>query len=536
MIPIYRAAVVLAALASVPPAVLLAQDTARVDTARLIRAVELRRHSIFAPTEATSFLPRLANSLHITTRPSVIRRELLFRPGSPYDSAAVAETARNLRSVGVFRRVMIDSIRSDTGLVLRVTTGDGWTTRPEFRFGSTGSKVFYTLSLDELNFLGTATRVGVRYRKNPDRSTVIASFRQPRLFAGNVGLQLQYEDRSDGSLQFASVTKPFFALTDRTAWLVLGDTRQVRVLRFFDGSDEARDTLQRRYAIGSVTLARALRADREGYFRVGLYGQIRRDDYAVESRTDTLGHTVTGAFGGYLNWRKARFLVSTGLQGFGREEDVDVSTLVGLGVYLTPRGFGYTEDGVVGALGLRTGFGQVHRVVQLMANATGRLTSGGLDSASVHLAATSYLRPARRHFVVVHAASGWQRRPAPGAEFDLGLGLGPRGFRQHAFTGDRAFFTSAEYRWTITDEFLKLSAIGVAGFVDYGGAWYHGFDRRTGWDAGVGLRFGPTRTTGVRNTRVDLAYRGKNDAQNGGWVIVFGAGFAFATSGRLDPF
>lgn len=534
MIPICRAAAVLAAVATVPPAVLLGQDSARVDSARVIRSVELRRHSIFAPTEATSFLPRLANSLHFTTRSSVIRRELLFRTGAPYDSASVAETARNLRGVGVFRRVVIDSIRSDSGLVLRVTTGDGWTTRPEFRFGSTGSSVVYTLSLEELNFLGTATRVGVRYRKNPDRSTVIASFRQPRLLAGNVGLQLQYEDRSDGSLQFASIYRPFFALTDRTAWAVLGDTRQVRILKFFDGSDQARDTLQRRYSLGSVTLAHALRADREGYLRVGLYGQIRRDDYSVESGTDTLGHTVTGALGAYLNWRKARFLVSTGLQGFAREEDVDVSTQVGVGLYLTPRRFGYTEDGVVGTLGLRTGFGQVHQVVQLTANATGRLASGGLDSASVHLSATGYLLPARRHFVVFHAASGWQRRPAPGAEFDLGLGLGPRAFRQHAFTGDRAFFTSAEYRWTITDEFLKLSAIGVAGFLDYGGAWYHGFDRRTGWDAGVGLRFGPTRTTGVRNTRLDLAYRGKNDAQAGGWVIVFGAGFAFTSSGRLD--
>jgi hypothetical protein len=63
---------------------------------------------------------------------------------------------------------------------------------------------------------------------------------------------------------------------------------------------------------------------------------------------------------------------------------------------------------------------------------------------------------------------GWQERPAPGAEFDLGLGLGPRGFKAHSFTGDRAFFNTAEYRWTLTNDFYKLTAIGLAGFVDYG--------------------------------------------------------------------
>jgi hypothetical protein len=39
----------------------------------------------------------------------------------------------------------------------------------------------------------------------------------------------------------------------------------------------------------------------------------------------------------------------------------------------------------------------------------------------------------------------------------------------------------------------------------------------------------------VRNTRLDVAYRVKNDAQDGGWVVIFGSGFAFSSTGRLDP-
>ncbi|HEV8599767.1 MAG TPA: hypothetical protein VGQ69_10435, partial [Gemmatimonadales bacterium] len=125
-----------AALAALLPTLAAAQQAGAQpdarDSSQIVRAVEIRRLNVFSPTEASSFLTRLANSLHRTTRASVVNRELLFAPGNSYDSARVAETERNLRSVGVFRRVHIDSVRTDSGLVARVTTADGWTTRPDF--------------------------------------------------------------------------------------------------------------------------------------------------------------------------------------------------------------------------------------------------------------------------------------------------------------------------------------------------------------------------------------------------------------------
>ena len=523
-----------AALAALLPALSSAQQSP-ADSSTIVRSIEIRRLNIFAPTEARSFLPRLANSLHRTTRAAVVSREVLFKTGEPYDSAVVQETTRNLRGLGIFRRVLVDSVRSDTGLVVKLTTADGWSTRVIANISSTGHSLVPVVGLADNNFFGTGTYVALRYRKNPDRSQVVATFQALRLLPDRMGISLQYEDRSDGWLSFASVFRPFYALSARASWGLSGDTRRVRVLRFFDGSDEARDSLQRRYSIAFGSVAVALRASSAGYLRVGLSGQARRDDYAAEARVDTLGHTVTGAFGAFLNWRRAHYLVSTGLQGFGREEDIDVGTVISTGFNLTPRGLGYSEDGIVSSVVFRAGFGRSDHFVQVYASSLGRFTGSGLDSGSVHLAATTFLRPGHRQLLVLHGARGWQRRPAPGAEFDLGLGLGPRAFRQHAFTGDRAFFTSAEYRYTLTDELLKLRALGLAGYVDYGGAWYHGTPRRTGWDFGLGLRFGPTRTNSVRNTRLDLAYRVKNDAQKGGWVVIFGSGFTFSTTGRLDP-
>ena len=118
---------VLPLLVACLPAVLSAQTAADVDsvpaTSRaVIRAIRLERRDIFDPNER-HWLARLANALHIETRAPTIRRELLFRVGEPYDSAREAESERNLRSLGVFRRVEIDSVQTDTGVALSVCVG-----------------------------------------------------------------------------------------------------------------------------------------------------------------------------------------------------------------------------------------------------------------------------------------------------------------------------------------------------------------------------------------------------------------------------
>jgi outer membrane protein assembly factor BamA len=150
----------------------------------------------------------------------------------------------------------------------------------------------------------------------------------------------------------------------------------------------------------------------------------------------------------------------------------------------------------------------------------------------VQLAGTAVLQPATRHVAVFHLEGGWLEDPVPGEEFDLGLGSGPRAFGSHAFTGDRSFFATAEYRFTVVEDLAGLMGLGIAGFLDYGGAWYSGSRRRTGWDAGVGLRVGASRSTDTPALRFDLARRFANDVEPAGWVITVGKGFAFTGSLR----
>ena len=166
--------------------------------------------------------------------------------------------------------------------------------------------------------------------------------------------------------------------------------------------------------------------------------------------------------------------------------------------------------------------------------ALGRFASAGLDSGSVHVAATVVLKPRPRQMVVFHGARGWQHHPMPGGEFDLGLGFGPRGFTQHAFTGDQAFLLATEYRYLLTDNFLRSAGLGLAAFADYGGAWYDGQPKRTGSSLGIGLRFGLTVASDLAPARVDLAWINGTGLTKGAWRLAFGKGFVFGPAGRLD--
>jgi hypothetical protein len=496
-----------------------------------LRAVVLDRRDIFDPQER-GFVARVGNALHIQTRAPTIRRELLFRPGEPFDSARFAESERNLRALGVFRRVMIDTVRTDSGLVARVLTKDGWSTKADWRFRSTGGEVALTIGLVEDNLLGTASSAAVRYRKTPDRSLVTLAFRRPRLFASAIGIAAVYEDRSDGRLGGLAVEQPFYALTSPFGFRLEGEDRDERILQFFNGEDEARDTLSHRFSLGRASMAWALRASSEGYVRLGITGQVRREDFRPEGAPGEFEKTITGAVGPFVTWNRAKFLVTEGVAGFAREEDIDLGTTVRLGLLAAPEAFGYERSGIGPQLNARMGTEIPGGFGYLEVLANGLFDSAGLDSGAVQFAATAVVKPAAKHVGILHAEGGWLEDPVPGAEFDLGLGLGPRAFRSHAFTGDRGYFGTAEYRVTVMDDFLGMVGLGVAGFVDHGGAWYAGSPRRTGWDAGIGVRLGASRSTDTDALRFDLARRFGNDAEGPGWVLVVGKGFVFSPLGR----
>ncbi len=497
-------------------------DTTVRDTSMIVRGVVVERHGIFDPREEVTWWARLGNALHVTTRRRVVEREILFRTGEPFDSARIQETARNLRALGVFRRVLIDSMRTDSGLVLRVNTKDGWSTRPTIDFSNVGSQTAWALGLEELNLFGNAAYGSLTYSDHPDRTSLTAIFRQPRLFANKVFLQVGIQDRSDGRSLSFGMGQPFLSLASRSGASAAAVDFDGDVLRFFEGERRASVVLRRRYALLRADGARAVSASSRGFVRIGLLAQIRRDDFLDRAAVGTVPfpRTVTAAAGPYLWVNRAAYTVVRNFRSFLREEDVDLSEGFLIGTYAAPGIFGYDRDGLGLQANALAGARLPGGFVTFRANATGLVTGAGLDSGTVRLSGTWLVQPLRRHSLTVFAQTGWQENPVPGDEFDLGLGRGPRAFYAHAFTGDRFLNLTAEYRWTAAEDLWDVIGIGLAGFVDHGGAWYSGSRRRTGTDAGIGIRLGPSRTAEGGSLSVDLARRFATDVQPAGWAVV----------------
>jgi hypothetical protein len=492
-----------------------------------IEGIRLVPQAIFDSVQTQFWAYSLLNKLHIVTKPSVLKDELLLKRGQPFDSALAAETERNLRALGLFQDVRVDTVSTDSGVIVRVRTRDGWTTYPTISLGTVGSQVVFGAGLLERNLLGTGALAYIRYQRNPDRSSFLVGYEHPRWIAHTVNVGGSYEHRSDGQQAVAFLQYPFFSLESLRGGSLFAQWMDTRVLQFRDGNATASDTLQRRFAILAADWAVAPLVTRSSYLHVGLSGQIRRDDFLPQGSTASFTQTVTGALGPFVEFRRPRFVITSGYRSFGRSEDVDLGILARLTALAAPSAFGYERNGVgsafSGAIGAPLPFGFALFNVE----SSGLFTGGGLDSGSVTGSGTLVVQPGPRHLLVGNVTVGAMKSPYPGEEFDLGLGFGARAFPAHAFTGDRAFIASSEYRYVLVPQLFGVVGLGVAGFVDYAGAWYAGSSRRTGTDYGVGLRIAPIAAAHGLFLRLDLAYRQANDVEPGGLVFVVGQSFAF---------
>ncbi|MEE8250934.1 MAG: hypothetical protein V3R24_04260 [Gemmatimonadales bacterium] len=492
-----------------------------------VNSVEIITHNVFREDEARSnFIFRLANAVRFKTRTSVVRRELLFEPGDRYDSASVVETERNLRGLDIFRHVSVDSVRSDSRLILRVETEDAWSTKLQTNARSTGGTFTMELALADENFLGTGNVISVAYRDEPDRTAVTFSGLMRRAFGSRVRISGLFDDLSDGNVGVWRVGVPFQSLSDRQSFEIWGIAATRRVLQFRDGVTF--DSLQHRVFRNNLVYIHALRASSRGYMRVGFVTQIRREEFvSFQDTSFAVPDSLTASVGAFFEWRAARFLVVTHYNGFSREEDIDLSTRIRIGAWVAPSGFGYERSGVGPLLDAQTGFVFGKNFGRIRVRVNGLLTATTLDSGTVVATMTIGSRIIPRQATVLHLEGGSRRGTPFGFEFDLGHGLGPRAFEPHAFTGERMVWGVLEHRMFLVDEFVGLFGLGVAGFLDYGGAWFSDQPTRFGGDVGVGLRLGTTRSTSNNLGRLDVAYRFGDGFVGNRWVFSFGRAFDF---------
>jgi hypothetical protein len=522
-----RIGVLALALSLTPLARGMAQDAPRPERP-LVERIVIRTHNVFDSTEARSnFLFRFANAIRFTTRPSVVRHELLFEEGQPYDSAKVAETMRNLRARGLFRDVTVTTVAKDSNTVdVIVETWDGWSTQLILNARFTAGEFSWALGGRETNFLGTGATAGIVYRDEPDRTALQLNGGMQRIRGSRFEVGGFWDNLSDGSFGAWAVGQPFRSLSDRHAFQLLGRAGQQRILQFRDG--DSLQTYRRRLFQQGGHLSLAPVAGSGGFLRLGVAAQVKREEFLLYDLDPApVPDTVSAAFGVFAELLKPHYRVVRYYSTFGRDEDIDLSTRIAVEGWLAPSGLGYESTGLGPGVTMQTGFAFGKNFVHLAGAANGLFNAGGLDSGQVAVRLTAASQVIPKNSTVMHAQMAWRKGAPPGFEYDFGHGLGPRSFGPHAFTGDRSLWLALEQRAFLINDLFGILGVGFAAFVDYGGAWYADQPKRLGGDVGFGLRLGSTRSSGSNIGRFDLGYRFGEGWGDQRWAFSFGSGFAF---------
>ena len=512
----------------------------------VIDTIVIINHNIFDENDQETLpaIARIANAVHIKTRASVIRRTLLLNQGDLYDSARAVENERALRNLSVFRQVRIDTVHLRNRLALRVQTEDGWSTRPQLNYSSSAGSVTWQAGMQEENLLGTATSLTALYTKTPDRSSAQFLYLNPHFIARRPRLAVVYQPRSDGKYWAWNLGVPFYQTAAKWQLGTSGEASSYRVLIFKDYKQG--DTLfgitQRHVLRFGLNAGMALRATNRNYVRLWASGVWRREDFAPDTIVPP-GSTF-GTLGVGIEIAHTRFHVMERFNTYARREDVNLTEYLRFGVWAAPRAWGYAP-GEAG-IGLDVS-GQVSTLwpggfIVLNGGAHALYAGSGLDTARVRGGMTIASQNFAYQTVIVHLEGGALRGATPSSFFDTweeqtGLRLYPA----HAFTGTRIVWFTFEDRIVLSEQAFGLVGIGLAPFIDWGGAWYGDEPvwpgkgaiilrepMRTGSDAGIALRLGPTRAVRGDVSEFAVGYRfgAPADAPHG-WALSIRRGIRF---------
>lgn len=186
----------------------------------VIGSISIDNQNIFnlEDPEEDKWLYRLANGIHTTTRPKVIRSQLLFDTGSSFSEQQISESERLLRQNRYIREADIEVADYEDGVVdLNVRTRDVWTLKADIAFGRKGGVNTGGFGVEESNLMGTGAHIGAFFKRTVDRDISSINFANTHFRGSDYTLAGTYANNSDGYARQLSVFKPFISLNSRRA-------------------------------------------------------------------------------------------------------------------------------------------------------------------------------------------------------------------------------------------------------------------------------------------------------------------------------
>lgn len=502
----------------------------------LVRDVYVEIRNIFDPNVPGEniWLFRMANRLHIKTRASVIRQELLMEPGTKSDSGQIDESERSLRALPFIKDASITQTPNADGTVdLTVRTQDSWTTQPQFNISSEGGQTTYSAGFEEINLLGYGKDFSYFYRKDSEGISHLLGYSDPQFMNTRLRLNTSFQDIPTGSVQSVNLDHPFYALTTPWAAGITSDHYQQREKVFQNGVEISRYDREhlgiRPY--GGLWVNK----DPMNAVRMTLTYRYTEDVYRDEALTKVGTLPSNQALSGPIlgaSFFQSDFIKETFADRAGRVEDINLGHVANVGLGYVGRSFGATENSLPFSYNHAFGFGGEGEWFGLASyGSSSRYTlyksgqTGGRLFNTVYYADFNAYRHLMRDFPmtgVFHAESAYLQNPDADNVLALGGNAGLRGFKNDAQTGNKSLLCNLENRFFYPREVFHLAYVGGAVFVDAGqvqpqGQGFRTKDMRA--NIGVGMRFGLSRSAEGTVFRVDLAYAVGPIQQSNRWIL-----------------
>lgn len=462
----------------------------------------------------SGWLYRTANKLHIRTRPSIIRKQLLFASGEPYRRRLIEETERLLRANDYLYDATIVPVSFDGRTVdLEVRTRDVWTLNPGFSFSREGGENQIGAQLEEKNLLGTGQQLKFEWNSDVDRESLSLTFFDPHFLDGFTRFELSYVDSDDGEARVLRLERPFYALdTRRAAGLRLGDNERIDsryVLGERVGEFEHRAEYHEIYAGRSD----GLRGSEVARWTYGL--TYHRDRFAPVP-DEPLGGPLPGDRELLYPWLgieyiQDRYQERRNLDQIRRTEDVLVGLRASARLGLAADGLGSDRNALVLGASIQDGtdLRPGHSIFG-HASVSGRLEDDGIRNGVLSAGGRYYWQTSRRSKFYASASGTLTDHLDEELQLLLGGDSGLRGYPLRYQAGTARALLTLEQRY-YTDWYpFRLFHIGGAAFFDVGRTWGRDVTgaESLGWlkDVGIGLRLGSSRSSFGNVIHIDLAF------------------------------
>jgi surface antigen-like variable number repeat protein len=460
-----------------------------------------------------NWLFRLADRLHYRTRPSVIRSQLLFKPGQRYSRRLLDESERVLRADGYFYDAWIRVVSYHDGTVdVRVTTKDVWTLNPGFNFGRSGGTNSTGVELEDISFLGTGADVAVSHSSNIDRTSSSLGVGDPHIFGSWVSAGLSYSQMSDGYQREFTIQQPFYSLETRWAAGVYG-IHDLQTDSLWDHGaiiDQFQDLHQGAQIYGGLS-----EGLQNGWVRRWSTG-VTYDEHDFAPVSSWTGPTQVPEDRKFT-WPWVQFdLVQDDFlklwnhDEIARTEDFYVGTAASVRAGWADTVWGSSQSALIFQSNASKGFRQGGSTLLLFGDFSGRVTDGELRNGLLDASLRYYVEQSKNwlFFTTFVGTKGW--RLDLDDQILLGGDNGLRGYPLRYQDGTERVLWTVEQRY-FTDWYpFRLFRAGAAVFFDAGRVWGSAplAPQNYGWlkDAGFGLRFGNARTGFGNVVHVDLAF------------------------------